>query len=441
MPARSATTRQTSASKHEEEAKSSGDTSPKSPKNKKKSSSPPLKETPAQKPAVKAFRPVTPWHKRPYDVLLFGPTGFTGRRVVQRLGTMELSVAVAGRHADPLKELVRENNSVQVAMLADVDDHESMVKAFMEARVVINCVGPFLDHGHQAVDAAIEARTWMIDPSGEQPWMNQLFRRHRELSEAGILVVTGMAAMPGLGDLAMYLLQPAFEEVAHLHVGYQLSGASPGRGTMKAMARYLGEPGLIYEDGFWRVARLGELNYTFRRGKEKINAISYPAGEAVLVPRHLEVEDVVGYVTTQGPGALFLRHTVPQIMRLMTPEVGRTLSELVERLPEALFSADEEHHNKCTTLLDVEGSLGGEPLTLRGGITAEDAYDTTADLLAYGAYFLVFKPPRERGALAPSQAFDAYNLLQLLGARGVSIDGALCDVLHGLPVTANPYSE
>ncbi len=388
--------------------------------------------TPAPPVGVRAFSPVTPWHKRPCDVLLFGPTGFTGAKVLERLGRMDLAVGVAGRDAEVLSSLVEKHGNVQLALLADVNDHDSMVKAFKEARVVINCVGPFLDHGHAAVAAAIEARSWIMDPSGEQAWSNQICRRHREISEAGIVVVTGLAAMPGLGDLAIYMLTPAFEEIHTIHVGYIMSGTTPAKGTLQAIARYLGEPGMVYEGGFWRVARLGELTHTFRRQKEKLNGLSYPAGEAILAPRHMEVENVFGYVIPQVPGAMLLKHSLPQLMRLMTPEVGKTLSDLMGRLPEGLFHP-EEHHNHCATLLDVEGSLGGESFNLKAAISAEDTYDTTADLLAYGAYFLVFSPPKSRGVLSPAQAFDGFRLINSLATRGVSIDGALDEVLQGFP--------
>jgi short subunit dehydrogenase-like uncharacterized protein len=92
-----------------------------------------------------------------FDIVVFGATGFTGQYVVEEVARVAsenpgLTWAIAGRNETKLKAVLTEAtlqtgidvNSV-ATIIADVGDADSLVKMAKRTRLVLNCVGPFLE--------------------------------------------------------------------------------------------------------------------------------------------------------------------------------------------------------------------------------------------------------------------------------------------------------
>ena len=52
-------------------------------------------------------------------------------------------------------------------ILADVKNEDSLIKMAEQAKLVINCCGPYIFHGEPVIKACITARTHHVDVSGE----------------------------------------------------------------------------------------------------------------------------------------------------------------------------------------------------------------------------------------------------------------------------------
>ncbi len=82
---------------------------------------------------------------RPYDVVVFGASGFTGSYVVgylqQQQASSGLKVAIAGRSRERLAAVNARWHSAYPTLLADVADEASLAAMAQAARVVLNCVG------------------------------------------------------------------------------------------------------------------------------------------------------------------------------------------------------------------------------------------------------------------------------------------------------------
>lgn len=52
-------------------------------------------------------------------------------------------------------------------ILADVKDEESLTKMTKQAKIIINCCGPYRFYGEPVVKACITNRTHHVDVSGE----------------------------------------------------------------------------------------------------------------------------------------------------------------------------------------------------------------------------------------------------------------------------------
>ncbi|XP_063386586.1 saccharopine dehydrogenase-like oxidoreductase [Cydia fagiglandana] len=113
------------------------------------------------------------------DLVIFGATGFTGMKVVEQLATVAkkypaMTWGVAGRSEAKLKALmadigkkIGEDLTGIRIILAEVTNERSLRDMCEQAKVLINCCGPYLMYGEPVVKAAVEAKTHCVDVSGE----------------------------------------------------------------------------------------------------------------------------------------------------------------------------------------------------------------------------------------------------------------------------------
>lgn len=153
---------------------------------------------------------------RTFDVVLFGPTGVTGREVARHLHrrapALGLTWAVAGRDRDRIEQTLAAVGAEPADILhADTDDRRSIEAMVGATTVVADLVGPFVRHGEPVYAACARAGTHCIDPCGEIDWVLDMIRRYddRATASGSIIVPTaGFEALPfDLGALlAAHLL-------------------------------------------------------------------------------------------------------------------------------------------------------------------------------------------------------------------------------------------
>ncbi|MFG3102440.1 saccharopine dehydrogenase family protein [Streptomyces sp. NPDC048182] len=120
---------------------------------------------------------------RPYDVVLFGATGFVGALTAEYLAAHApegLRWAIAGRSEDRLRRLRdRLPGAGDVGVLrADVSDPASVRELAARARVVATTVGPYVRYGEELVAACAESGTDYLDLTGEPEFVDLMYVRH-----------------------------------------------------------------------------------------------------------------------------------------------------------------------------------------------------------------------------------------------------------------------
>ena len=138
--------------------------------------------------------------ERPYDVIVFGATGFTGGLAAEYLarqhGSSGLRWALAGRNADKLKARRQRLESIDPAcadvglLEARVDDPASLAAMASRTRVLLSTVGPFAELGEPVVAACVEAGTDYVDITGEPEFVDAIRARHdARARERGVRIV------------------------------------------------------------------------------------------------------------------------------------------------------------------------------------------------------------------------------------------------------------
>ncbi|MFI9759398.1 saccharopine dehydrogenase family protein [Streptomyces sp. NPDC051963] len=173
---------------------------------------------------------------RPYDIVLYGATGFVGVLTAEYLDAHApegLRWAIAGRNRDRLQQL-RERLGGDVGVLqADGSDPAALRELAEHARVVATTVGPYVTYGEELVAACAEAGTDYIDLSGEPEFVDLTYVRHdARARETGARLVhaCGFDSIPH--DLGAYFTVRQLPEGVPLTVdGFVTANAMFSGGT------------------------------------------------------------------------------------------------------------------------------------------------------------------------------------------------------------------
>ena len=152
---------------------------------------------------------------KPFDLVVHGATGFTGRLVVECLlqrypNGQGLRWAMGGRSADKLAA-VRDELGAPADTPLVVTDSADMAspKALTDStRLVLTTVGPYQLYGNELVAACAASGTDYVDLCGEPAWMRQMIDAHEvaaRASGARIVFSCGFDSIPF--DLGVFLLQ------------------------------------------------------------------------------------------------------------------------------------------------------------------------------------------------------------------------------------------
>ncbi|MEV0725728.1 saccharopine dehydrogenase NADP-binding domain-containing protein [Micromonospora purpureochromogenes] len=271
---------------------------------------------------------------RPYDLVLFGATGFTGGLTAEYLARHApagLRWALAGRNPAKLAAVRDRLADIDAALAelplltADVTDAASLRAVAESARVVASTVGPFVHHGEPLVAACAAAGTDYLDITGEPEFVDLMYvRHHAEAVRTGARLVhaCGFDSIPH--DLGAWYTVKQLPSDAPITVdGFVRAGARFSAGT--------------YHSALTAFSRTGETN---RAAKERKAVEPRPEGRRVRA-----VPGRVGRSKEIGMWAVPLPTIDPQVVRRSAaarPEYGPDFRyrhfAAVKRLPTVLVS-------------------------------------------------------------------------------------------------------
>lgn len=139
-----------------------------------------------------------------YDVILFGPTGVTGREVARylndRAAELEMTWAVCGRDRRRIEDALHAVGAAPDAIvLADSADTASIDAMVGQAKVVANLVGPYARFGEPVHRACARAGVHQLDLCGETDWLLRMIERYDGVasdSGASIVPSAGFESLP-----------------------------------------------------------------------------------------------------------------------------------------------------------------------------------------------------------------------------------------------------
>ncbi|MBX3225793.1 MAG: saccharopine dehydrogenase NADP-binding domain-containing protein [Labilithrix sp.] len=185
--------------------------------------------------------------ERPFDIVLFGATGFTGKLVAEYLAKeakgRDVKWAIAGRNPVKLeairRDLARSDTTLLDLPLRTAESHDvaSLDELVPQAKVVCTTVGPYSKYGIELVRACARHGTSYCDLTGEPPFVRRSADECNEeatKNKARIVHCAGYDSIPS--DLGTLLARDhAGEDLAwaKVFVG-KVKGAISG-GTIASM--------------------------------------------------------------------------------------------------------------------------------------------------------------------------------------------------------------
>jgi short subunit dehydrogenase-like uncharacterized protein len=236
------------------------------------------------------------------------------------------------------------------------------------------------------VEAAVRAGVHYIDSTGEPGFMRDVYDAF-PAATAAVVPACGFDYLPGdcAASVAAAALGTTPERIV---VGYTINKMRPTRGTaMSSLEALVAEP----------TPRLARMEVEGRP------AVGLPWGEDLTIP-------------LWSPGTVVqCAVTAPKVASIIAPLAGSAtgpmvrlaapiLRRLVDRMPEG---PTDEVRASAVTRVVATASAGGESKTV--GVDVNDIYGFTALALVESALRV-----EGAGPMAPSQAFDAANILDAM---------------------------
>lgn len=189
--------------------------------------------------------------QRPYDLVLFGATGFTGGLTADYLAAnapRDMRWALVGRNRAKLDAVAARlaaeapDAAVPEIIEADAADGEALRRVAESTRVVITTVGPYILYGEPLVAACAAAGTDYVDLTGEPEFVDRMWLEHHAEAErngARLIHCCGFDSIPH--DLGAYFTVKQLPEGVPLKVdGYVRSNARFSGGTYHSALNIMG---------------------------------------------------------------------------------------------------------------------------------------------------------------------------------------------------------
>lgn len=377
---------------------------------------------------------------RPYDLVVLGATGFTGRLVAHHLGERlagtDVSWAIAGRRTEAL-EAVRDeldhagegrSGATPHVEVVDVSDLVGLLDLAARTHVVASTAGPFGRLGELVAQACVRSGTHYCDTTGEPAYFGLLRARyHRDAERRGVRLVPACAFEAVPADLGARLAAQRLPQNAPIQVrGYLAMDAAWSGGTARTAVEALQRgraraPARNSGDG---VRPVGLLPQTVHHVPELGSwAVPMPTIDPAVVLRSAQLLDGYGtvfryghYLRARGPvhaaGLAVAGAAAVTLAKL--PPARRALQRV---LPESGDGPSPERRARSwfSAVFLAESGDGPDRVRAHARLAGGDpGYDETAVMLGEAALALAHDPPPPRaGVLTPASGLGERYLTRL----------------------------
>ena len=367
-------------------------------------------------------------------LLALGGSGHMGQKAVQtvlenrnleQLIIADNNLEKANAFASSLKD-----GRVQVVHV-DVLDTDSLVALMKKADVVMNTVGPFYQYAVPVVRAAIAAGKNYVDIDDDYKPTQEVFEFDKEARKAGVTVIQGMGASPGISNIIARYAAQQLDEVDYIQTAWGIAGgirrprsvftkefidlvkAEAGDAAIGHLIYCASWKIPIFKNGrFIEVIPLQEgEDVAFPNGKAFFKYIGHP--EPVTLPRFIKgikgACNLCGMEPEEFDTALFLGKKVRDKEISLEKAIELFPDEILERMQQRPDHAEHLGPLKWGIIVSVSGLKKGKKVRYTygpRGAPRGDMIGVTGISVALAANMLINDEIRQPGVFAPEGCID-----------------------------------
>jgi len=366
-------------------------------------------------------------------ILALGGSGTMGQVAVKTIleGQYVDQLIVADYDIDRAKQFVESLNDGRVsACFIDVQNTKALEDLMSEADLVINTVGPFYRFGESIVRAAIKAERNYVDIMDDYGPTQQVLGLDEEARRAGITILIGMGASPGITNILARHAADQLDEVDYIqtawgYVGGVLRPTSAVSRKSKRLAEHQEEA--AFDHFLYNAAYKAPL---FRDG-QFVEIVPFEDGEEVTFPNgkgffyyfgHPEPVTLGRFINKGIRGACNLVGLEPEELDVVK-ELGAKVrsnelsaAQAAEKYPQEVF-ARKQQRREVVDLGPRVGGLHASASGKKGGKRVRYGYGclgeppkgmagSTSVPLVIGAEMILEGEIEQTGVLVPEACID-----------------------------------
>lgn len=329
------------------------------------------------------------------SIVIYGAYGHTGKFIVSQFYDQGYKPILCGRDSEKLNSLSQEYADLKTKV-ADINHPKTLDDAFFEAKVIINCAGPFLDTAQPIIQSALRLGKHYLDISAEQKAVLDIFEQFSEQANlAKIAVIPAAAFYGGLGDLLSTTLTQDWNQVDEISIYIGLDSWHPTKGTRLTGNRNH-YPRLIYANN--RLQPLQESKtqiWNFPHPIATQEVVTVPLSEIITISKHINVNAINTFLS---------QNALADIRSEKTPEPK---------------PADKKNRSSQHFCMEVVAIKGNKKRTIMA--QGVDIYAVTAPLIVEATKRILTGNIKKQGVTTLGEAFDASDFLKTLNADDILI--------------------
>ena len=328
-------------------------------------------------------------------IVIYGAYGHTGKFLVAQLYEQGYKPILSGRDAGKLNAL-RQDYPDLITKVADINHPGILDEAFNDAKIIVNCAGPFLDTAEPIIQSAIRLGKHYLDISAEQKAVLDVFDQFSEQAKlAQLIIIPAAAFYGGLGDLLSTTLTQGWNKVDEIIIYIGLDSWHPTKGTRLTGKRNHYQRLIFADNRLQPIQEHKTQNWNFPPPILTKEVVTVPLSEIITISRHIDVNTISTYLS---------QNSLADIRSDETPEPK---------------PADEKNRSSQHFCMEVVATNGNKKRT----ITAQgiDIYAVTAPLIVEAVKRILTGKIKKQGVTTLGEAFDTTDFLNALNIDDILI--------------------
>ena len=168
--------------------------------------------------------------------LIYGATGYTGRRTAQWAVAHGMKPVLAGRRGPEVQALARSLGLD--AETFDLGDPRTLATVLSQYSTVLHCAGPFVHTWQPMIEACIAAGTHYLDITGEVDVYEGLAGYEAQAQRASVMIMPAVGFDMVPGDCLALMLKDALPDATSLDIAYSFDGTITRGSIRSALAAF-----------------------------------------------------------------------------------------------------------------------------------------------------------------------------------------------------------